>query len=570
MSSARPESRSSGPARWMIDLVPAVAALSIAADVLRGFLARRTHPFDLEWMEGGMLAHAWRLAHGLPLYPEPGPDWIPYVYPPGYAGLLALLSPVFGLDYPLGRTVSILGTLAAAGTVIWLAARRAEPWAGWIAAACFLGCWRASGGFYDLVRPDGLGTALLALTVAVALERRRWTPEVAGLVLCLAFVVKHHAAAFGFPLVFALWLRDGWRVAARFGLAAAVPAGLFTLVMELRTDGRFLEYLLGVPGSHPIDSARIVPGMPGELGSWLFPSVVAGALWFVGTLSTFRYGVPAPLLLGLPTVFAVGAAGLAWWMPEARGIAMPPFAVTAGTAACIGAGLGAGLTHLVAARTTPAPIGSTRDDVRRWWTAFALGGTALVVSTLMRGHYGGFMNVLMPAHLAICLGLAWVVVDVRRRWPGLPSTVGTAVLLLVQVVWIAVQLEVDEILPAPGDREAGERMVERLKACPEGPIFSPYAPWLPVQAGREPGPHLIAIWDIDHDGPFRSGVRAISAAAKAHRWPCVVHGGRQPLGFGVEGSYRKGETFPMGSKEMMPKTGWRVRPSTLLVPKDAP
>lgn len=86
---AAPES--SGPATWMFDLVPALAAASLVLNVVRGFLARRTHPFDLEWMEGGMLAHAWRIVHGLPLYPEPGPEWIPYVYPPGYAAVLAAL-----------------------------------------------------------------------------------------------------------------------------------------------------------------------------------------------------------------------------------------------------------------------------------------------------------------------------------------------------------------------------------------------------------------------------------------------------------------------------------------------
>lgn len=578
---AAPES--SGPATWMFDLVPALAAASLVLNVVRGFLARRTHPFDLEWMEGGMLAHAWRIVHGLPLYPEPGPEWIPYVYPPGYAAVLAALSPVFGLDYTLGRTVSILGTLAAGAAIVWMAGRRGQWLAGWVAAACFLGCWRASGAFYDLVRPDGLGTALLAWSLAIALERprsrglRRWTPEIAGLILCAAFIVKHHTAAFGFPLAFALWTRDGWRSAARFGVASAVPAGLFTLGMEFRTSGRFLEYLLAVPGSHPIDFPRIVPGTPGELGSWLLPSLVAGAAWIVLALARdlsrrqtpLRYGLPIPALLALPVVFAAGGVAAVTLAPEVRGVAMPQFPVTEVAAACIGAGIGAALTHLVAIVNTRLP--GDRVLLWQWWAVFAFGGVALVVSTLMRGHYGGFLNVLMPAHFAICLGLAWVVVDVRRRWPGLLTGGLTAALLVLQVVWIAVQLEVDEILPTDGDREAGASIVARIRECPDGPIFSPYAPWLPVQAGRAPSPHLIAIWDIDHDGgPFRDGVTALVSAAKDHYWPCVVHGGRQPLGFGVDPNYEKAQTFELSAKAMMPKTGWRVRPSTLLVPKSAP
>ena len=32
----------------------------------------------------GLAAAAAFLAHGLPLYVEPGPDFVPYIYPPGY------------------------------------------------------------------------------------------------------------------------------------------------------------------------------------------------------------------------------------------------------------------------------------------------------------------------------------------------------------------------------------------------------------------------------------------------------------------------------------------------------
>ena len=54
-------------------LVPLAVAALLLLRLGLVWAARAPYPFDLEWMEGGMLAHAWRLANGLPLYVEPGP-----------------------------------------------------------------------------------------------------------------------------------------------------------------------------------------------------------------------------------------------------------------------------------------------------------------------------------------------------------------------------------------------------------------------------------------------------------------------------------------------------------------
>ena len=43
------------------------------------FAHRIGYPFDLEWMEGAMLIHVWRMQRGLPIYVEPSLDFIPFV-----------------------------------------------------------------------------------------------------------------------------------------------------------------------------------------------------------------------------------------------------------------------------------------------------------------------------------------------------------------------------------------------------------------------------------------------------------------------------------------------------------
>ena len=89
-------------------LVAVVPALVQLGWHLRLFAGRAGFPLDLEWMEGGMLVHAQRLAAGQGIYVKPSLEFVPYLYTPLYPALLALLSLVFPLGYLLGRVVSLL------------------------------------------------------------------------------------------------------------------------------------------------------------------------------------------------------------------------------------------------------------------------------------------------------------------------------------------------------------------------------------------------------------------------------------------------------------------------------
>src|SRR6185503_15120978 len=104
------------PRRLLARIAPALrlpflpfVALSIWIFVILGrvFLARLRYPLDLEWMEGGVLTHALRLASGQPLYAEPSVDFVSFLYTPLYPAVLCVLAKVFGLSYVLGRAVSI-------------------------------------------------------------------------------------------------------------------------------------------------------------------------------------------------------------------------------------------------------------------------------------------------------------------------------------------------------------------------------------------------------------------------------------------------------------------------------
>src|SRR5512136_1903627 len=98
----------------VVGAVPALVQLGWHARI---FAARASFPLDLEWMEGGVLIHAQRIAHGQGIYVAPTVDFIPFLYTPLYPALLALLSFVAPLGYLMGRLVSIAAFAVALATI---------------------------------------------------------------------------------------------------------------------------------------------------------------------------------------------------------------------------------------------------------------------------------------------------------------------------------------------------------------------------------------------------------------------------------------------------------------------
>jgi hypothetical protein len=141
------------------------------------------YPYDLEWMEGGVLHGADRIADGDGHYPPPSVDFIPFLYTPLYPGLLAVLGGIFGLSYQLGRAVSVLALCGIAWTVIaqGLKASPTNRSVGLAGALLGLGLFAAwypyVEGWYDIVRGD---TLFLLMITASIYTLSRWAREDEG------------------------------------------------------------------------------------------------------------------------------------------------------------------------------------------------------------------------------------------------------------------------------------------------------------------------------------------------------------------------------------------------------
>ena len=92
---------------------------------------RIRYPFDLEWIEGGMVNQVQRLMHGQSMYVAPSINYVPFLYPPVYFYFSALASLIFGTGlFPL-RLVSFLASLVSFTTIFLIV--RAETKNGWAA-----------------------------------------------------------------------------------------------------------------------------------------------------------------------------------------------------------------------------------------------------------------------------------------------------------------------------------------------------------------------------------------------------------------------------------------------------
>ena len=356
--------------------------------------------------------------------------------------------------------------------------------------------------------------------------------------------------------------RDGWSRATVFGLAAGFPALGVSLFMQAVSQGRFLAYLLAIPASHPTVGGRIFPGTPGELASAMPVAVVVAGAYLVARALAVEAN--ARIIGSVVIVSACTAAGIGLGIPYPGGVMAPAQLGFAATLAALGAALGA---------TVVVGVASARRRRFSWRWVYGVGvvATALVTAGLMRGHHGGFLNVHMPMHWVVAFAFGIAVARIRASYPGPLTWTWTAAALAGQLGLMSVAIHADPLLPTPADVAAGDRVVERIRANCHGPVFSPYAAWLPAQAGLASSAHLIAIWDINHEtGPFRQQMSAFARAAREQYWDCVVEGGRQQMGFELGDGYRLAERFPVRWRELLPRTGWRVRPTELDVRADRP
>jgi hypothetical protein len=512
----------------------------VFAVLARVLLLRLTYPLDLEWMEGGTLVHALRLARGQPLYAQPSVDFVTFLYTPLYPAVLATLSKVFGLSYVLGRAVSIL---AFSGALVFLVAsvrgvarqyesvdlRAVATSAGLLGAAAVCQAFPFCGAFYDLVRCDSLGLCLTAAGLySCSPGRSRRSIVVGAFLLTLAFFTKQTAAPFLVAAAASVTLTSGMTPGLVFSAVAFGSTAAAILVGQYLTDGWFWIYIYRLHQSHETQLERIWPETPAIL---------------------LDYGV---VLL----------------VPVAACLVL----------AAIRRRLSRRLFH---------------------WAAMAATGLATAaVSSATQGAYdnayipGVYFGVLLSAACVVELaalaaglrastgGAVWSVGTSHQAWRGslrLSALLGLGLLAAHAVIrWEDPFAQI----PTRRDRAAASSLLGYLKA--QGPdVFVPCHPFYNVLAGGAGHLHCMAVSDV-YDWPGAiTGDPARDAAIKARfhesltssfesrRWTMVIQDDcSKARFFGLRAYYRLADDLARTGKAPRPLTGARCAPRYVWLPRD--
>lgn len=502
---------------WLALALPALYQLGLLIEAIAG---RVGYPYDLEWMEGGMLHHALRIRLGLGIYVPPSAGFIPYLYTPLYPTLLALFGGPFGVSYALGRAVSIVGLIGIAGVTLGslLSARQRPLGATLAGAALALGLFAASypyvEGWYDLVRADTL--FLFMITAGIA-GLPLWARSDDGIVghgkiaagaalMALAFFCKQTGifyVAFGGVLV----VLANWRRAPTYAAMAGVIGLGGCWVLNRSTSGWFWTYVAEIHRAHDFNLQRFRDSFGHIL--WHFPvaSAVIAATLVLVAITAWRRRLP----------------------PAAR-----PFLL--------------------------------------WTCAYAL---STVVGAVGFGtefaHFNAYMPALLHGALAAgaavpaavaCGGALWV--D-RRRGAALAAACGIAAALPLAITCGLARWQPRQYIPSDADVAAGDRLIRRIRAI-RGEVWIPSHPWYAELADKTPYVHRMGIKDVT--ARQARTVEGLDALLRQRRFAAIVLDSRDvELELPVLGQfYHRAVVLPDDERPRLYTGAGNVRSGNLLVP----
>jgi hypothetical protein len=432
--------------------------------LITAIAARIGYPYDLEWMEGGMLHHAQRIHDGQGIYVPPSIDFIPYLYTPLYPAILAVAGGIFGISYKIGRLVSVLSLIGiAVVSAIQIGNRRHEhedlaPVAAGIVLGLglFAAAYPATDGWYDLVRAD---TLFLFMVTAAISALPAWARDGAGVagharvaaggvLLALAFFCKQTGiiyVALGGGIVLAY----NWRRLPTYVGAAAVIGLGFTWLLQRTTDGWFWTYASKIHRAHDFNMDRFWK----SFSNILWRPELHGTKW-----------APLGAMISIAIVAALIALGATWWRHRHVPKQAQPFVLW---------------TVTYAVSTVVGAVG--------WGTEFA--------------HFNAYMPAFLHGALAAGAAVpaisacAAILTEGRRHAELITAAAGLAAAgVLAAACWIGVWQPL-QFSPTAEDLAAGQRLIARIKET-EGEVWMPSHPWYLHLADKTPRVHRMGIRDV--------------------------------------------------------------------------
>jgi hypothetical protein len=268
---------------FLLSVLIVVASAVPLARFVGVALQRVGYPYDLEWCEGGTLAHIRVVLQGHQPYRMPSLEFTPYIYPPLYYYVSALPSLVLGAGHLAPRLVSfvsILGCFVLLGR--WVRDETDDPVAGMAAIGLFSATYALTGYWFELARVDAFFLLLIfashvSARTATTTKRAAWV----GVLIAASCFTKQLGLPLAVPPLVLLSMRS-----FRLGIAAALVSGALIVVagiaFNVASKGWFLYYVLDLPSRHEIEWARFWPSAQTFLLSSTFMLTLAGLALLCG------------------------------------------------------------------------------------------------------------------------------------------------------------------------------------------------------------------------------------------------------------------------------------------------
>ncbi|NOY05279.1 MAG: hypothetical protein GXO82_01380 [Chlorobi bacterium] len=472
-------------------------------------LSRIAYPYELEWMEGGILDHVARLLSGKGLYIEPSLEFTPFVYTPLYYYISAGFAKVFGSGlFPL-RLVSFLASLGSMA-ILFAFTRRETGSAvlGILSAGLFAAAFNITGAWYDIARVDSLFVLLLLSSVYVF----RHVPSFSGLLLAgvlmsLSVLTKQIALVACLTLsVYSVAFLPR-KVRFVFPLVVVIIVGLATLVLNWSSNGWFWYYVFELPRRHPVSMEKLV-------GFWVRD---------IGMLS---------IAFGMSLVYVISLVRDEKWKDAVFYVLL--------MAGMVGAS---------------------------WISRLHSGNYINVLIPAV-----AVIALVFPLGLQVLLPGYFYRSRESKPAPGREFALSDYLVVFLCVAqFLSLAYDPMDQVPTSKDRAAGDGLVQKLTNI-DGEVFIPFHGYLATLSGKKPYAHIMALSDVIRSNDRAQGMHVMKQLADAfrkQRFSAVILDGEDRLGMEREVKqwyFLQGRVFNTDDV-FYPVTGALWRPEFLYLPR---
>jgi len=217
------------------------------------------YPYELEWMEGGILQEIQQILSGGKLYVEPSLTFIPYIYGPVYFHIAAVFVSFFGESFFSMRLVSFLSTIGIfILTFLTIKKETNNSEAAYIAIGLFAATYPLSEYWFDLARVDMLFMFLLLAGIyCIRFFENKGIWIVGSLLLVLSIFTKQTSMFVVGAFLLALFIQNKKKAIFLGGLTGLLGT-LGLIIMNVVYGKWYIYYLFELPKHHSLEKSMFL------------------------------------------------------------------------------------------------------------------------------------------------------------------------------------------------------------------------------------------------------------------------------------------------------------------------